>query len=115
MTDTDQRRPASVELLRLGTGFDEDERDRIVEQFRKLDKRLKRWPEDVVELELSIKERDTLSQQVTFELWIHTDGDTHFVATSKEALLQDALMDVREDMWRQVDEFISRKTDGRKR
>ena len=115
MTDIDQRRPASMDLLRLGTGFDEDERDRIVEQFRKLDKRLKRWPAETVEMELSIKERDTSSQQVTFEVWIHTDGDTHFVTSSKEELLQDALMDCREDMWRQIDEFISRKTDGRKR
>jgi hypothetical protein len=115
MAETDQRQPASVEQIRLGTGFNEDEHGRVVEQFRKLDKRLQRWSAEAVDMELSIKERDTSSQAVTFECWIHTDGNTHFVASSKEALLQDALMDCREDMWRQIDEFVSRKTDGRKR
>lgn len=115
MADTDERQSASVDQLRLGTGFGEDERDRIVELYRKLDKRLQRWAAEGVDMELSIKDRETTSQQVTFECWIAAEGNTRFVATSKENLLQDALMDCREDMWRQIDEYVSRKTDGRKR
>lgn len=108
--------PATVEgQLRLGTGFSEDERDRIVDTFRRLDKRLKRWTASEVDMELSVKERESSSQQVTLECWIHADGDTHFVARSKEGLLQDALMDCREDMWRQIDEYVTRRTEGRRK
>jgi ribosome-associated translation inhibitor RaiA len=108
--------PATIEgRLRLGTGFGEDERARIVETFSKLDKRLQRWTAAQVDMELSVKERESSSQQVTFECWIHADGDTRFVATSREGLLQDALMDCREDMWRQIDEFVTRRTNGRRK
>jgi ribosome-associated translation inhibitor RaiA len=120
MSDTDtattEEQPATVEAcLRLGSGFAEDERSRIVDTFDKLDKRLKRWNAPQVDMELSVKERESSSQQVTLECWIHADGDTRFVATSREGLLQDALMDCREDLWRQIDEFVTRRTDARRK
>lgn len=120
MSDTNtaaESQPATIEgQLRLGSGFSEDERARIVDVLGgKLDKRLKRWSAEQVDIEISIKERDSPSQSVTFECWIASDGDTHFVATSKENGFQDALMDCREDLWRQIDEFVSRRTDARKK
>jgi hypothetical protein len=117
MTDTGtvEQQPATIEAcLRLGSGFAEDERVRIVDTFNKLDKRLQRWNAGQVDLELSVKERESSSQQVTLECWIHSGGDTRFVATSREGLLQDALMDCREDLWRQIDEFVNRRTDARR-
>jgi hypothetical protein len=115
-TDTAEQQPATIDAcLRLGSGFAEDERERIVETFNKLDKRLKRWTAEQVDMELSVKEREESSQQVTLETWIHAGGDTRFVATSREGQLQDALMDCREDTWRQIDEFVNRKTDARKK
>jgi hypothetical protein len=112
-TDTAESPSATVDAcLRLGSGFAEDERSRIVDTFSKLDKRLKRWPADQVDMELSVKERESSSQSLTLECWIHSDGDTRFVATSSEGLLQDALMDCREDLWRQIDEFVNRRTDA---
>lgn len=108
-------RRASVEQMRLGTGFAESERDRLVEVFRKLDRRLKRWSADAVDMELAIKQRDTPSQSVTLECWIHDRGDTRFVATSKEGDLQAALMDCREDLWRQIDDHVTKLTDSRRK
>jgi hypothetical protein len=120
MSDTDtaaEPQPATIEgQLRLGSGFNADERPRIVDTLSgKLDKRLKRWNADQVDMELSIKEREESSQTVTLECWIHADGNTRFVATSREGALQDALMDCREDLWRQIDEFVTRRTDARKK
>jgi hypothetical protein len=119
MSDTDAAadpQPATVEgQLRLGTGFNDTERPKIVELYAKLDKRLKRWSAEQVDMELSIKERETPSQSLTLECWIAAGGNSRFVATSSENALQDALMDCREDLWRQIDEYVSRKTDGRKR
>jgi hypothetical protein len=101
---------ASVDLLRLGKGFADDERGPIVERLRKLDRRLKRFPADGTELELSIKDRDTTSQSVTLECWL--PNFPRVVATSNLPDLRDALMDIREDLWRQIDDAVTRRTDA---
>lgn len=104
--------PASVEDdLRLGDGFAENERERIVERLEKLNRRLKRFPADGTSLELSIKDRDQLSQKVTLEC--HLPGFPLLVATSRERDLRDALIEIREDLWRQVDEAVNRRSAGR--
>jgi hypothetical protein len=114
-TGTDTQAPATVDAcLRLTSGFSADERPRIIDTFTKMDSRLKRWSAEQVDMELSIKERESSSQQVTLECWIHAGGDTRFVATSREGLLQDALMDCREDMIRQIGEFVDRQVDARR-
>lgn len=117
-TDTNAEtvdQPATVEQIRLGTGFNEDERGRILEVFRKLDRRLKRWTADQVDIELAIKERNTSSQSVTVECWIADNGNSRFVATSTEQSLHDALMDCREDLWRQIDDHVTKLTDSRRK
>jgi hypothetical protein len=96
---------ASVDQLRLGTGVTDDERERILGRLRKLDRRLKRFPADATELELSVKERDTPSQKVTLECWL--PGFPKFVAASQLPDLRDALMDCREDLWRQIDDAVT--------
>ena len=101
---------ASLRQLVLGTGFEEFERDRIVERLSKLNRRLRRFPADGTSLELSVKERDNASQSVT--LICELPGFATFVATSTEKDLRDALMDVREDMWRQINDAVTRRTEG---
>lgn len=114
MSDSDNAAaPASVEQLRLATGFAASERDRILETLRKLDRRLARFPADEVDMELSVKERDTPSQYVVLEAWIAKKE--RFVATSREADLRDALMDVREDLWKQIDKAVNRTIDRKRR
>jgi ribosome-associated translation inhibitor RaiA len=111
----DSNQPATVDQIRLGTGFSEAERDGLIEIFRKLDRRLKRWPADQVDMELSIKERDSSSQSVTLECWIAGGASTRFVATSRENDLHDALMDCREDLWRQIDDHLNKLTDSQRK
>ena len=101
---------ASLAHLVLGHGFEESERDRIVERLSKLNRRLKRFPADATHLELQVKERGHGGQTVTFIAQL--PGYAQLVARSTEADLRDALMDVREDMWRQIDDAVTRRTEG---
>ena len=101
---------ASLAQLSLGSGFTDGERDRIVERLSKLNRRLQRFPADGTFLEVSVKERDSSGQSVT--LICELPGFATLVATSSEPDLRDALMDVREDMWRQIDDAVTRRTEG---
>lgn len=93
--------PATVdEALRLGGGLREDERPGIVDQFASLDKRLRSYPSGTVELELTMKERDTPSQRTTLEAWIH--GWPRLVATSTHTTFDQAVGEVRDDLIRQI-------------
>lgn len=101
---------ASLRQLRLGDGFSASERDRIVARLEKLNRRLKKFPADATELELSVKDRDTPSQKVTLAAWL--PKFPQIVATSDESDLHDALADVREDLWRQIDDAVNRRKEG---
>lgn len=109
-SDDEDNTQASLAQLALGNGFEESERDRIVERLSKLNRRLKRFPADATSLELQVKERNNNGQTVTFIAQL--PGYSQLVATSTESDLRDALMDVREDMWRQIDDAVSRRTEG---
>ncbi|HWH33068.1 MAG TPA: HPF/RaiA family ribosome-associated protein [Egibacteraceae bacterium] len=98
---------ASLDLLRLGGDFDEADRQRVVERLDKLNRRLKKFPADGTDIHLTCKDRDSTGQKVTLELWLPKFG--HFAATSTEADMRAALMDVREDMWRQIDDAVNKR------
>lgn len=98
---------ASLALLRLSGEFETSDRERIVERLSKLDRRLQKFPADGTDLHLTVKDRDSGGQKVTLEAWLPKFG--HFAATSTEADLRDALMDVRDDMWRQIDDAVSKR------
>lgn len=102
-----QAQRASVDQMRIEFGFEESEQPRILELLRKLDRQLKRFPADAVDLELTVKDRDTTAQKVTLEIWL--PRLPRIVATSKEHALRDALMDVREDAWRRISEQLDRR------
>jgi ribosome-associated translation inhibitor RaiA len=103
-----------AERLRVVSEFRDEERPYVVEQLAgKLDKRLARWDAEQVELELSVKERDTPSQKVTLECWI--SSLPKLVATSTESELQAALHDVREDLFKQIDKHVNKAQDRARR
>jgi len=96
-----ERGTASVaEALRVVHGIAPAERDRIVGSWRRLDNRLRSFAAGTVELQLTVKERDTASQRTTLEAWIA--GQPRLVATSAHANLDEALAEVREDLIRQI-------------
>ncbi len=98
---------ASVETsLRLGSGFDARERDRIVAGWSNLTSRLGSFPRGTVELELSVKQRATPSQRTVLEAWIA--GSDRLVATSEEPDIDKALTEVRDDLVRQLTDARNR-------
>jgi ribosome-associated translation inhibitor RaiA len=100
--------------LRIVPGFRPDEYEAIRKvMFGRLDRRLSRFEPEQVELELSVKERDTSSQRVALEAWI--SGLPKLVATSTQRDLDRALVEVRDDLWRQLDRHVTRKQAARKR
>jgi len=96
-----------AERLRLDGGFAADEREKIVDRMGTLDRRLATFDIDGVDLELSVKERDTPSQKVVLECWIA--GWPRTVATSTRANLGDAISEVRDDLVRQLNSLKTRK------
>ena len=101
--------------LRVVPEFDPSEADRIVEILSsRLDRRLGRFDNDQVELEISVKERDTPSQRVVLECWIAVSGHTRFVGTSTEAPLMAAVREAADDVYTQVDRFLNKQEGSRR-
>ena len=88
--------------LRVGAGFTEDERPDIVRRLEPLDARLVRFAAVDVDMELSIKDRDRPGQKVTLECWIARM--TRLVATSHLTDFDAALIEVRDDLRRQIND-----------
>lgn len=94
------------ESLRLGSGFEQDERAQIVEGWTALDARLRSFGAQTVELELSVKERGEASQRTVLEASI--SGQPRVVSTSNESNLGRALNEVRDDLIRQLTDAKNR-------
>lgn len=91
-----------AERLRIATGFAQDERDWITERFGSLFRRLRGHRPEAIDMELSIKDRDTAEQRATLELWVA--GWPRLVATSRKTDVSASMTEVRDDMIRQVDD-----------
>lgn len=107
----DPARPAGTDQVRLGPGFTEDERDWIVANLEKLERRLQRFPADATELEISVQERDETSQEVILEAWL--PHFPHLAAKSANRDLGMAVREVRDTMWRQIDDAVNRRKEHR--
>lgn len=93
--------PATVDVcLRLGKGLESSERVGVVDRLASLDARLRSYPADSVELLLTVKDRDNVSQKVTLEGWIA--GTDRVVATSSRTPMERAVDEVRDDLIRQL-------------
>ncbi|MEZ5383572.1 MAG: hypothetical protein R2754_17460 [Microthrixaceae bacterium] len=99
--------PATVrDCLQLAHGVAPSELDHIVDLWHRLDQRLLSFPQEAVELRLSIKERDTPSQHTTLEAWIARRDP--LVATSNREGYDAALTEVRDDLIRQITDMKNR-------
>lgn len=102
--------------LRVVPGFQADEADDVVGLLHaNLDRRLSRFTADEVEMEISCKDRGTDHQRVTLEVWIRRGSEQRFVATAKGEVLRDLLLEVRDDMRRQINRALERKEKRRTR
>jgi ribosome-associated translation inhibitor RaiA len=94
--------------LRIVPEFRPDEYDRVRGLvFGNLARRLERWEPEQVELELSVKERDKSSQRTVLECWLH-GAPSKLVATSTEVDLDRAVMEVRDDLRRQINRMVDK-------
>ena len=93
--------------LRLGHGFTPTDDEWVKRTLASLNTHLAGWQMNQVELELTVKERDQRDQKVTLEAWL--SGWPPFIATSHEPDLDHALVEVRKDMIRQIDDAKSRR------
>lgn len=102
------------ERLRIVPEFQPDDRARVLEVLSgKLDRRLQRWTPEQVELEISVKGRDSDQQRVALECWI--SGLPKLVATSTERKLDAALSEVRDDLLTQIDRHVTKQEASRRR
>lgn len=86
--------------LHLAGGIGTDERDRVVSLMSALDTRLRSFAIDEVELRLSVKDRSSLTQEMTLEALIA--GHRRIVTTSGHARFEEALGEVRDDLIRRL-------------
>jgi hypothetical protein len=107
---------ASIEdRLRVVPEFRSQEHDKVRALLLdgKLARRLSRWPAEDVELEISVKDRDTSKQRMALECWVARAPK--MVATSSRTDLESAVLECRDDLYKQVDKFITKKESGRRR
>ena len=101
--------------LRFLPQFDPSEYDQVTEVVAgRLDRRLERFDDDKLELEISVKDRDTAQQKVTLECWIATSGRTRFVGTSTDDTLMAAVRECAEDLHKQIDKFLTKREASRR-
>ncbi len=101
------------ERLRIGAGFAEVDRPRIVGALSVLTPNLSGWEHDQVDLEVSLKDTEGPDQKVTLQAWLA--GRAHLVATSHARDLDHALADVRRDLIRQIEDERSRREPRKRR
>ena len=90
------------ERLRLGAGFGAEDRGHVLDILSALNRHLAHWRPEQVDLELSVKNRGGPEQKVTLEAWLPRWPSV--VATKTDRELDRALIDVRADMIRQIED-----------
>ena len=99
--------------LRIVQDYRPEEYDRIRSLLGRLERRLSRWEPEQIELELSIKDREGPEQRTVLEAWIAGEG--RFVATSQEQDVMKAVVEVRNDLRRQINRSVTKREAARRR
>jgi ribosome-associated translation inhibitor RaiA len=90
------------ERLRLGFGFSAAHRQHVLGLLSSLERHLARWQPEQVDVEISVKDRNGPEQRVTFEARLPKWPP--LVATSTARDLDQALIEVRKEMIRQIED-----------
>lgn len=103
MSDRGHDRPQILaERLRVGAGFGAEDRAHVLEILAALNRHLARWRPEQVDLQISVKDRGGTEQKVTIEAWL--PGWVPLVATSIAPEVGHALVEVRKDLIRQIED-----------
>ena len=103
---TNKKSATVAESLQVEGGLTETEIEQIINQWSKLDSRMRSFKPGSVVLQLFVKDRDTKSQYVTLDAKI--DGHSQLVASSSSTDLDHALIEVRDDLIRQMTDMKNR-------
>lgn len=98
---------ALEERLQLAGGFTPADRDRILRVLGPLAKHLAKWRPEQIALQASVKHRDGKEQKVTLEVVL--PGIPPLVASSVDGEIDRALVEVRKDLIRQVEDAKDRR------
>ncbi len=98
--------PTVASTLQVTHGITDAELGHVIDTLGRLDERLRSFRADAVELHLGVKERDMASQRTTLEARIA--GRPRLVATSDRPDLDAALIEVRDDLIRQISDAKNR-------
>jgi hypothetical protein len=90
------------ERLRLGAGFGAEDRGHVPETLSPPNRHLAHWSPGLVDLEISVQNRGGPEQKVILEAWLPRGPS--LVATSAGREPGHALIEVRRDMIRQIEE-----------
>lgn len=103
--------PAEVlsDRLRLGAGFGPADRGHVLELISSLARHLARWRPEKVDLEISVKDRGGPEQKVTLEALL--PGLGLVVATAAHRDLDQALIEARKELTRQIDDEKAKRSD----
>ncbi|HWG61877.1 MAG TPA: hypothetical protein VG253_09205 [Streptosporangiaceae bacterium] len=94
--------PTLEESLRLGAGFGTGDREHVLEALAPLNRHLAHWNPEQVDLEISVKNREGPQQKVMLEAWLA--GWPAVLATSKDRDLDRAVIEVRKEMIRRIED-----------
>ncbi|GAB1511129.1 hypothetical protein JCM33774_31710 [Actinophytocola sp. KF-1] len=108
MRENPEKTNVIADRLHLATGFLASERDWVVRRLGALGSRLRSFPGTEIDLEISLKERNSVGQRVMLECWISRTPRLHLVSTSTARELAVAVNEVRDDLIRQVDDAKTR-------
>jgi hypothetical protein len=103
----DENEGTVEQRLRLGPGLAESDRQQVLEVLTPLNRHLKHWKPEQVDLRLSVKDRDYLDQRVTLEIWLprrHT-----VLAHGSDRDLEKALVEVRKVAIREIEDKGERR------
>jgi ribosome-associated translation inhibitor RaiA len=96
--------------LHLGTGITADERTIVVSTLDPISERLKSLDRGSLKIEAWIKNRDERGQVVYVSI---NAADTDIVAHDDSADITDALVQIRQDLRRQLNDLHDRRTNRR--
>ncbi|MCW2599215.1 MAG: hypothetical protein JWM02_1044 [Frankiales bacterium] len=108
MSETENPRSGVLpQVLRLGMGFQDDDRPWVLDALAALVPHLARWNPADVEVEIAVKDRDGKEQQVTLKADL--PGYPPLVAKAADRDLDKAIAEAKRELIRQVEDEKSKR------
>ncbi|MFC4337249.1 hypothetical protein [Salininema proteolyticum] len=114
MEQNEEARMLLEQCVDLGYGFEEDEREPVIDRLMPLGRRLQKVDPEKIRIEVGAKDREGPEQRVVVEVAIASKGATTFVGTSTKPELDPALDEARSDVIRQINYWKGKHEEQRR-